>query len=296
MGLATLSLEALPGGRLLLRHERSPLKLDGTPLPSTWLAAAKAVALFLFALGYFETIGEPYLPLVPVLDDVPGRAWELAMQASALAGLVLLLTNVMVRAGALMVGVPFALTGVADQTQYLNSVVWASFVLVLVGLYRDDRSRELMALQFVALYVGSFLSKIVDPDWLNGTFIDNWRFGDATVYNAVDDLAGSGNWFPTLIGLTVVAVEGALAVLFLRRRTRRSAVAGMLIFHTIPMAMNWLTFGIFYPALAISALTFFDLPARPHEPGLRALFRTPLPYLVLAFGYAGARLAKTILL
>lgn len=296
MALATLNLEALPGVPLLLRHERSPLRLDGTPLPVTWLAAAKAVALFLFALGYFGTIGEPYLPLVPLLDDVPGPAWELVMRASALAGLVLLLTNVAVRTSALMVGVPFALTGLADQTDYLNSVVWASFVLILVGLYRDDRSRGLMAFQFVALYVGSFLSKIVDRDWLDGTFIDNWRFGDAAVYNAVDDITGSSAWFPALIGLTVVAVEGILAVLFARSHTRRVAVGGMLVFHTIPMAMNWLTFGVFYPALAISALTFFDMPARPDAPGLRALLRTPLPYLLLAYAYGAARIAKTILL
>ena len=296
MALASLNLEALPGSPLLLRHPRSPLKLDGTPLPVTWLAAAKAVALFLFALGYFGTIGEPYLPLVPVLDDVPGPAWQVVMQASAVAGLVLLLVNVAVRASALMVGIPFALTGLANQTEYLNSVVWASFVLILIGLHRDGRSRELMAFQFVALYVGSFLSKIVDRDWLDGTFIDNWRFGDASIYNAVDDMAGGGLWFPTVIGLTVICVEGLLAVLFARRSTRRAAVGGMRVFHTIPMAMNWLTFGIFYPALAISALTFFDMPARPTEPGLRPLFGTPLPYLLLAFAYAGARAAKAVLL
>lgn len=296
MGLATLNPEAAPMARWLLRHPRSPLQLGGTPLPATWLAVAKAVALFLFCLGYFGTIGEPYLPLLPVLDDVPGRAWELLMQASALTGLVLLLVNVAVRAGALMVGVPFALTGLANQTQYLNSVVWASFVLILIGLYRDERSRELMAFQFVALYVGSFLSKVVDRDWLDGTFIDNWRFGDAAVYGAVDEITGSGAWFPALIGLTVITMEGLLAVLFARRRTRRVAVGTMLVFHTIPMVMNGLTFGIFYPALAISSLTFFDLRARPDRPGMTALFRTPVPYLLLAFVYAGARLAKTILL
>ena len=296
MALATLNVDTLPGVPVLLRHRRSPFNLEGTALPATWLATAKAVALFLFALGYFGTIGEPYLPLVRVLDHVPGGAWELGMQLSAVAGLLLLLSNVAVRASSLMVGVPFALTGIADQTQYLNSVVWASFVLILVGLYRDERSRELMAFQFVALYVGSFLSKLFDPDWLDGTFVDNWRFADAAIYNAVDDIAGSAPWFPTLIGLTVIAVEGVLAILFARPSTRRTAVAGMLVFHTIPMAMNWLTFGIFYPALAISALTFFDMPARPQRTGLRALFATPLPYMALAFAYAGARIAKTILL
>lgn len=296
MALATLNVDTLPGAPVLLRHRRSPFNLDGTALPATWLGAAKAVALFLFALGYFGTIGEPYLPLVPLLDHVPGAPWQLVMQLSAVAGLVLLLTNVAVRASSLMVGIPFGLTGIADQTQYLNSVVWASFVLILVGLYRDERSRELMAFQFVALYVGSFLSKLFDRDWLDGTFVDNWRFANAAVYNAVDDIAGSAQWFPTLIGLTVIAVEGVLAILFARSSTRRTAVAGMLVFHTIPMAMNWLTFGIFYPALAISALTFFDLPARPQRNGLRALFATPLPYMALAFAYAGARIAKTILL
>lgn len=296
MALATLNLDELPGVPQSLHHPRSPLKLDGSPLPATWLATAKAVAVFLFALGYFDTIGEPYLPLVPWLDDVPGPAWELLMQTSAVLGLLLLLVNVAVRASSLMVGVPFALTGLADQTEYLNSVVWASFVLILIGLHRDERSRELMAFQFVALYVGSFLSKVTDRDWLDGTFIDNWRFADAALYNAVDDITGSGQWFPTLIGFTVICVEGVLAALFARRDTRRAAVGGMLVFHTIPLAMNWLTFGIFYPALAISSLTFFDLPARPREPGVRPLFATPLPYLLLAFAYAGARIAKTVLL
>lgn len=279
----------------LIEHPRSPLTLSGTALPASWLAAAKAVAALLFMLGYFERIDEPFLPLVRVLDEVPGSLWATSMRVAAIAGLIGLAINVAVRTSAMAVGLAFLMTGVANQTLYANSVVWAAVVLILIGLYQDDRSRTVIRFQFVALYFGSFLAKVIDSDWRDGTFIDNWRFDGARIYEEADSLLGQADGLPIVVGWTVVLVEGSLAVLYANRRTINIAVIITLVFHTIPVLMNNLMFGVFYPALAASLLVLYDLPA-PRDIDLRRMWRTPLPYMLLAWAYGAARLAKHLIL
>jgi hypothetical protein len=73
------------------------------------------------------------------------------------------------------------------------------------------------------------------------------------------------------------------------------AVVVTLVFHTIPVAMNNLMFGVFYPALAASLLVLYDLP-QPDQLDLKRAWRTPLPYLVLALAFGTARVLKHLIL
>lgn len=294
MALATRLNPRAQVARQLLEHPRSPLRVAGTALPATWLASAKAVTFLLFALGYHERLGEPFLPLLPVLDDVHGGAWALAVNATAWGGVALLFSNVAVRVGSVMVGVAMLAGMIAEQATYLNSVTWSACFLVVVGLYTDERSDTVLRFQFSALYLGSCLSKLFDSDWHDGTFIANWRFDDSSLYDRVLDVLG-WNGFHTAVGITVIAVEGLLAVLFLRPAWTNRAVALSLTFHAMPFVLNGLTFGVFLPALAVSTVALYRLDD-PRDFDLRRPWRDPLFYLLLAMGWGSAHVAKDLVL
>lgn len=280
--------------RQVLRRPANPLRVSGTALPESWLAVAKGIAFLLVALGYAGKLGEPHLPIVRAIDQAPGALFGLGIRAAAVLGLALLFTNLAVRVGSLLVGSAFLLGMLANQTTYRNSVVWSALILILIGLYEDERSERLLQAQFVLLYSGAFLSKIFDADWRDGTFIDNWRFDQSAVYDHAAEVVAVAA-FPVVIAWTVIVFEGLLAVLYLRPRLRNWAVGLSLGFHSIPLVMNDLTFGIFYPALAISNLALFDLRSeRPIDP--RRLWRQPAAYVILAIAYGVARAAKNAVL
>ena len=275
------------------RHPRSPLRVAGTALPPSWLAAAKGITFLLFALRYHETLGAPFAPVLGVLGGVPGDAWGLLLQVMAGAGAALLFSNAAVRLGAGLVGWAFLLEMAGDAADYQNAVVWSACVLVVVSLYTGEAGFTVLRWQFAALYTGASLNKLLDPDWLDGTFMRAWAFDGAPAYARAVELFGPG--FHSLTGWTVIAVEAILAVLVVRRSTRTAAVAIGLCFHSIPFVLAGNTFGIFYPALALSMTALFDpRPAGP--PRLRDRWRDPHVHLVLALAWGTAHLAKNTLL
>ncbi|MEM8706645.1 MAG: hypothetical protein AAGE98_09325 [Actinomycetota bacterium] len=158
-----------------------------------------------------------------------------------------------------------------DLADYSNNRILVGLVLVLLGLFDERWGLWPIRLQLSLMYAAAALNKVLDADWRDGTFIENWtgEVLDLRVYGAVRD-AWSGA--DRVVGWSAFVVEAALAVLFLVESRTRWAIGAALGFHLGMLAftegeISWL----FAYGVGATLVAF----VRP---------RSPWPYLAALVG------------
>lgn len=245
----------------------NPFRVSGTILPPNLLLAAKLLVFSLLWRDYVSALPETWLPLWPALDQLPPAAVQTGLKATFFVGMLALMSNRFVRTGALLCGVPFLLESVIDRTAFYYSNFFCGCFLVLVGLYRGRWSLRLLHGQFVVMYFGSGLNKLLDGDWRSGHFLDHWMTEIVTAnrYPAIAALLPDGvfGWF---MSWNVILIEFALAALFLGASWRpswvRPAIWLAISMHVGSVLLIRSDFGIFVLALLFSYLAFVPWPGR----------------------------------
>ncbi len=256
----------------------APWRVDGTALPPHQLAVAKGLVLLLWFFGEAGRLRAPFVAILPPLEWLPGDATVWTLRALIAIGSVLVLGGRAPRfgcgivSGALFVGITM------NALVYRNSLFFVAAVLLLMATHVGAISTWLLRLQFSVMYAAAALNKVLIADWRDGTYFEHWQTVvlDNTWWADLD-ASLPGPPLGVLAGWAVIVTEFGLAAALMHRRTVHGALVVALLFHTLPVLTDRLTFGIFYSALALSFFVFLEpeeatdasRPARiAHDPRL----------------------------
>lgn len=246
----------------LLLGARSPLRIGGTTLPPNVLLAAKLVIVCLLLKEYLGKIPEPFLPLVPAVDALPRPDLvRLALQGTFLLGATGLMLNVRVRTSALLAGGVVLLGPLVARGVYTNGDFFCACMLILIGLFDRRHGIAFLRAQFVLLYFGSALNKLLEPDWLDGRYMEYWL----VTLRGSEAYATATSWFPamwlsTSMGWATIVTELVLAGALAIPRFVRPAIWLALLFHGSSLLLSGNDFGIFFSVLLAGLLVFVHWP------------------------------------
>jgi hypothetical protein len=244
----------------LARH--NPLRCAGTALPPNLLLAAKLVFLCLVLKGYVRAIPEPFLPMLSLFDQLPRPDLvRLGLQTMFVTGGLAVWFNLAPRLGAFAAGAALLLAILGARTFYTNGTFFCAALLMLTGLYQDRRGLWLLRAQFVVMYFGSALNKLLEPDWRDGRYFDHWlgTLQGSVLYDWVDPFLPP-LFLATALGWSVIAGEFFLVIALAVPRLQRAGVWTAIVMHTVSVTLAQQDFSVFFSALLVSFLVFAEWP------------------------------------
>lgn len=246
---------------------RDPLRITGTSLPPAVLLACKLLVLSLMLRGYVSKLPEPFLPILRVFELLPRPdLFRQGMMLSFVVAGLALLFNVCVRTSAFLAGLVFLLEPLVSRVAFYYGNFFCGAILFLAALIHSPLGQRIVQGQFLVMYFGSGLNKLLDPDWRNGHYFQYWMGGRTARYDVPASWLPEGV-FALVMSWTTIAIELSLPFLLARRRTVRSGVWLALLFHTASMIIAGGDFGIFVSAILFSFVVFGAWP----EPGAARL-------------------------
>lgn len=211
-----------------------PLRMSGTPLPPPVLLTCKLVVLSLIVRGYVLKLPEPFLPMLRVFDLFPRAPFRLALMTVFVVAATALVFNVRVRTSAFLAGTVFLLEPLVSRVDFYYGNFFCGAILFLSSLIHSPLGVRLVQAQFVVMYFGSGLNKLLDPDWRDGHYFQYWMGGRTERYDFFANLLPPGA-FALFMSWTTIAIELALPLLLARRSNVRAGVWLAILFHTSSM-------------------------------------------------------------
>jgi vitamin K-dependent gamma-carboxylase-like protein len=246
----------------------NPICCRGTSLPANLLIVAKVVIACFIVFAEWHHFKSPFLPFLPFFDLVrPFELFPVVLHILFIFGSFFVLFNRYVRTGCLMVGLAVIIAILAARFEYRNHAVFASFILILIGLHNERHCFALIRLQVAIVYFGAGLNKVLDPDWLNGQFFEFWTHG--RLKHAPFMLIAS--YFPPmmlsqLFSWVTIFLEFSVAIGFLIPRLYILSIwlgiflHGSIMIFTVDSEYLRGLFDYFFPVAAASYLAFFKWP------------------------------------
>jgi hypothetical protein len=250
-----------------------PLRITGTALPPAVLLACKLLALSLILRGYVPKLPEPFLPIVRVFEHVPRPdLFRQALVATFLVAATALVLNVCVRTSAFFAGLVFVLEPLVSRVAFYYGNFFCGAILLLSALIHSPLGVRIVQGQFLVMYFGSGLNKLLDPDWRNGHYFQYWMGGRSARYDLPASWLPEGA-FALFMSWSTIAIELSLPFLLARRRTFAWGVWLAILFHVGSMLVAKGDFGIFVSAILFSFVVFGEWP----EPGTARLRHAGTP-------------------
>ena len=242
----------------------NPLRCGGSALPVNLLVIAKSIAIALLLTNHVALLPDPFLPFIPGLDLLPPVLFQRTLQVCFLASALALLFNRSVRLATFILGMSIVVSVLASKAYYGNNKTFCGFLLLLISLYETGREPWIIRLQLVLVYFGAGSNKLLDADWRNGVFFENWAGNrlHQPVFLAVSShlppmlLAKAISWF-------TVATELSLSGIFLVRRLFPLGIWINLLLHSGMLFFTGSTFTMFFYAMTASMLAFASWPTSP---------------------------------
>lgn len=242
-----------------------PWRHEGTAMAPQLLLMVKLLFVLLLLEGWPGKLEAPFLPFLVQMDALRGE-WEapvtILLRSLFLAAGGLVLANVSVRRASILLGIVVIFAVVGSRPLFRNHIFICGCLFLLSGLESRRDRPWLVHAQMAVLYFGAFLSKIADGDWRNGVFMHHWLLDarENPLYAAaVRALPGLGvavalSWF-------AMALELAMAIGFLIRRTQPLAVWAGILFHGgLFVMLRGEHFGHFLEDIMIAYLAFLNWP------------------------------------
>ena len=241
----------------------NPLRCGGTALPANLLLAAKLIALCLLLTNHVRLLPDPFLPFLPIFDQLPPLAFQRTLQVAFVVSAVALLFNRSVRVSSLVLGLTIILAVVSSKAYYGNNKLFCGCMLFLTGLHQPGQSPWLLRYQLVIVYFGAGLNKLLDADWRSGQFMEHWAT-DRLKHSLYIQVA---SWLPPmllakLMCWAAIVTELGISAAFLIRRLWPLAIWGNLLFQSALMLFTGTTFTMFFYAMTAASLVFVDWPWR----------------------------------
>lgn len=243
----------------------NPLCNTGTAMRPNTLLVVKLTFVLLCAEGFTAYLHRPFLPFFELLyhlGEIPGYARLL--KAAFLGGGLLLMINRLVRPTSILLGLVVLLANAQSEVNFRNHLVICGCALLLAGLQPTGQQPWLLRWQMVVVYLGAWLNKITDPDWLNGNFFEFWTHENMRHASYIH-LAGllPAQWLSIVFSwVTILSEFLVMAGLCFRRWWAVTLWIG-LFFHLGTFVFTLGNpFGHFVQSLGIIYLAFLTWPDR----------------------------------
>jgi len=231
-------------------------------LPHT-LMIAKMTWVLLVWEQFSHYLHEPFLPFFDslyLLNQIPGYGLLLKLLFFG-AGIALML-NRQVRTMSILLGLITLLANVQSEVNFRNHSTICGCALLLAGLTPPGKEPWLIRWQMVVVYLGAWLNKQLDPDWLDGSFFQYWTHAELK-HSAYMYLAAllPGASLSILFSWTTILSEFAIMVGLAVRRWWCWALWMGALFHLATFVfMKGNPFGHFMQSLGIVYLAFITWP------------------------------------
>jgi hypothetical protein len=185
------------------------------------------------------------------------------------------LSGFAIQTGCLLAGLALIAKVIGNMPLFSNGRLFDGLILLLIGLYVPQRGLQFLRLQCYLLYTGAVLSKLIDPDWWNGRFINAMLD-----HHLPEAQRAFLEPFTPIAGWLTIAAESSCAVLLMTPRLRWAGVLTVGVFHTSLLVLLSEDFGSFYYTVALCAALLF-LPFPPVE-----FVAAPTPRLAFLSNYS----------
>lgn len=235
----------------------NPFRCQGTEMLPHFLLVCKLSILVVFIKEYYLELEAPFIPFIGLLDLFHGsEAYTFTLRAGLFVGGGLVLFNKWPKFGATLAGSVLLIHLLGTRLDFKNHVMLTACVLLICGLAPNKYAILLYRLQLGLIYFGATLNKILDPDWRNGLFFQNWMEARLK-FPILADIAHATH--PTLVyaaaGWITIIVEATMLVLILSPQYNRAAIWLGAIFHfSTTVFAGGSIFGFFVPCLLIAFL------------------------------------------
>lgn len=244
-------------------HSLAPWRDTGTAMKPQALLVAKMTFVMLCLERIDHYFHDPFLPFIPALDlleGIPGYGWLLT--ATFLIAGLLLMTNRHVRPACVVLGLEVLLINVQAQVDFRNHMVICGGALLLAGLQPAGQEPWLIRWQMAIVYLGAWLNKQLDPDWLNGRFFEYWTHANLQhpIYTKMAAWFPKG-WLSVFMSWSTIASEFLVMVGLMNPRWWSKALWLGIGFHLATFVfMFGDTFGHFIQSLGVVYLVFLTWP------------------------------------
>jgi hypothetical protein len=155
------------------------------------------------------------------------------------------------------------LVGIASsRLYYSNNRLYFALLLLIIALYDRRIGTRILRYQLAVLYAGAAANKLLQADWRDGAFVQNWLPHYFSGYKHIADalphmlLSGALGWIAILTEVTLV-------VLVLIPRFVPTAAWLGLAYHTGLTTVTGHTFGMFWYAMLATYVMLMPWPAAP---------------------------------
>ncbi len=242
----------------------NPLRVSGTALPPNALLAAKIVTIVFLAAGDgLATLPGHFLPFVSVFLHAGSPAlFKHVLQAIFVVAAIGLLLNRWVRTNCFVMSAVVLVVIASSRLWYSNNRLYFALLLLIIALYDRRVGTRILRYQLAVLYAGAAANKLLQTDWRDGAFVQNWLphyfSGYSHIAGALPHMLLSG-----ALGWIAMLTEATLAVLLLIPRFVPTAAWLGLAYHTGLTTITAHTFGMFWYAMLASYVMLMPWPAAP---------------------------------
>lgn len=250
----------------IIQSQYNPLRVDGVDMKGNLLLMCKLLFFLLVLHRFHYYIDDPYLPFIPFFEHLRGENYifKIVLQGVFYASGFFLIFNYRVRLMAIALGLVIILSLLASKPVFANHKFFCGCLFLLAGLSNKKGAPWLIFIQMSIMYFGAALNKVLQTDWWNGVYMENWMVNviESNAFIVLSDL------FPDLfiskiLSLGAIFIEFLLAILILFRKKHTLVVYIMLFFHTALYTITSLRFGHFYENMVIVLLAFLKWPEEP---------------------------------
>ncbi|HAA16416.1 MAG TPA: hypothetical protein DCE41_33810 [Cytophagales bacterium] len=187
----------------------------------------------------------------------PGH-FKTIMTTVMLVGVVTVFTKYW-RIGCLVIFIVLLLAHLSCRPCYADSRIYLLALFVLLAVYTKELGSKLFQWQICVLYLGAGINKLLDPEWLSGSYMSYWlTYREANIFSSLmpaDDL-----FIYQVISYSVIISELVMALAFLTGRSAFGVWLGLMVHGTSMFVVDG-TFGSFVPSVLTSFLVFLPWPS-----------------------------------
>jgi hypothetical protein len=246
------------------RPSWNPLKFRGTELPTELLILVKVLALVVLLVNHVRILPDPWLPFVPGIDRLPPLLFQRTLQTVLLVSALAILFNRRVRLASLALGATMLVAVVSSKAYYGNNKTFCGLMFFLTGLYVPGQKPWPLQWQLGITYFGAGLNKLLDADWHNGVFFENWAVHRLRQpwYIALDPVLPPMVLARLMCWTTIITELGVVPAIFIPR-LQYWAVCANLLFQSGLLLFTGTTFTLFFYSMSAASLAFVTWPTGP---------------------------------
>lgn len=241
----------------------NPLKCSGTELPKNLIIMVKTLAIAALVVNHVRILPDPWLPFIPFLDLFPPLLFQKTLQTLFLVSAIAIVFNRRLRLFSLIIGSTMLVAVVSSKAYYGNNKTFCGLMFLLAGLYKPG-TPNFFRWQLAITYFGAGLNKLLDPDWQNGLFFENWAVNrlHQPLYLLLNARLPS-LFLARFMCWSTIVTELAIVPCLLLRQLNRVAVFSNVLFQASLCLFDGTTFTLFFYSMTASSLALVTWPDRP---------------------------------